>query len=129
MGQQQLLLIILGVIVVGIAIVFGITMFNAYSVESKKDAIVDELATMGSMAQQYYNKPAMLGGGGKSFANWDIPDNMKNTPNAVYTIESQSANQVIVNAVSSEMLTGEVPITFSLQIDPGNFQITETTGQ
>ncbi len=36
MGQQQLLLLVLGVIIVGVAIVAGIGMFNASAEESTK---------------------------------------------------------------------------------------------
>lgn len=128
MGQQQLLYIILAVILIGLSVIFGITLFNNYSVQSKKDAIVDELSTLGNMAQQHYSKPAMLGGGGKSFANWNIPVNLRSTPNADYTIKSQNANQVLVEAISSEMLTGDIPIKYNLQIDPNDFQITDITG-
>lgn len=128
MGQQQLLYIVLGVILIGISVVFGISLFESYSVDSKKDAIIDELSTMGSMAQQHYSKPALLGGGGYSFVNWDIPENMKNTPNAVYTVTTKTISGVTIKAVSSEMLTGNVPITFELVISPNNFQITDITG-
>ena len=37
MGQQQLLLIILGVIIVGIAIAVGLSLFSAQSIQSNKD--------------------------------------------------------------------------------------------
>ena len=40
MGQQQLLLIVLGVIVVGIAVVVGINLFNANSISSDRDGVV-----------------------------------------------------------------------------------------
>jgi hypothetical protein len=40
MGQQQLLLIILGVIVVGIAVAVGITMFQDNAVSANRDAVV-----------------------------------------------------------------------------------------
>ena len=40
MGQQQLLLIVLGVIVVGIAVVVGINLFNANAESSTQDSIV-----------------------------------------------------------------------------------------
>lgn len=67
MGQQQLLLIVLGVIIVGIAIVVGINLFNANAEESTKDTIVSEGTNLGAMAQQYYKKPTAMGGGGNSF--------------------------------------------------------------
>jgi hypothetical protein len=67
MGQQQLLLIVLGVIIVGIAVVVGINLFNANAEESAKDTLVSEGTNIGAMAQQYYKKPGALGGGGNSF--------------------------------------------------------------
>ncbi len=75
MGQQQLLLIVLGVIIVGIAIVVGINLFNANAEESAKDTLVSEGTNLGAMAQQYYKKPTALGGGGNSFTGlgrWNL---------------------------------------------------------
>ncbi len=71
MGQQQLLLIVLGVIIVGIAVVVGINLFNANAEESTKDTMVSEGTNIGAMAQQYFKKPVALGGGGNTFdASW-----------------------------------------------------------
>ena len=70
MGQQQLLLIVLGVIIVGIAVVVGINLFNANAEESTKDTMVSEGTNLGAMAQQYFKKPVALGGGGNSFAGF-----------------------------------------------------------
>ena len=67
MGQQQLLLIVLGVIIVGIAVVVGINLFNANARESTKDTMVSEATNLGAMAQQYFKKPIALGGGGNTF--------------------------------------------------------------
>ena len=67
MGQQQLLLIVLGVIIVGIAIVVGINLFNANAETSTQDSLVSQGTNIGALAQQYYKKPTALGGGGNSF--------------------------------------------------------------
>jgi Tfp pilus assembly protein PilE len=67
MGQQQLLLIILGVIVVGIAVAVGITMFQDNAVSANRDAVTNDLVNLASRAQQYYRRPTALGGGGNSF--------------------------------------------------------------
>ncbi len=69
MGQQQLLLIILGVIVVGIAVAVGITMFNDSAVSANRDAVTGDLLNLASRAQQYYRRPVALGGGGRSFVS------------------------------------------------------------
>jgi hypothetical protein len=70
MGQQQLLLIVLGVIIVGIAVVVGINLFNANAETSTQDSIVSQGTNIGAMAQQYFKKPLSMNGGGQSFADF-----------------------------------------------------------
>jgi len=60
MGQQQLLLIVLGVIIVGIAIVVGINLFTANAIESNRNGVISDLSNLGAMAQQYYKRPTTL---------------------------------------------------------------------
>ena len=67
MGQQQLLLILLVTIIVGIATVVAINTFSASFTQSNKDSVRSDLALLASSAQSYYLKPNMLGGGGNSF--------------------------------------------------------------
>ena len=67
MGQQQLLLIILGVIIVGIALAVGITLFTDSAQSSNRDAVSSELIQLAARAQQHYRRPALLGGGQGAF--------------------------------------------------------------
>lgn len=67
MGQQQLLLIILGVIIVGIAVAVGITMFQDNAISANKDSVVNDLVQLAAKAQQFYRRPTSLGGGGNSY--------------------------------------------------------------
>jgi Tfp pilus assembly protein PilE len=67
MGQQQLLLIILGVIVVGIAVAVGITMFQDNAVSANRDAVTNDLVNLAARAQEFYRRPTNLGGGNNSF--------------------------------------------------------------
>ena len=92
MGQQQLLLIVLGVIIVGIAVVVGINLFNANAEESAKDTIVSEGTNLGALAQQFFKKPVALGGGGNTFTTggpsgigFEIPATLETTPTASWT--------------------------------------------
>ena len=94
MGQQQLLLIVLGVIIVGIAVVVGINLFNANAEESAKDTIVSEGTNLGAMAQQYFKKPIALGGGGNTFAGFVIPTKLATTPSATWAATSPSATGI-----------------------------------
>ena len=81
MGQQQLLLIVLGVIIVGIAVVVGINVFTASSFQANRDAVVSDLTNIAANAQQFYRKPVALGGGGNSFTGYTIPTQLQSTPN------------------------------------------------
>jgi hypothetical protein len=67
MGQQQLLLIILGVIIVGIAIAVGISMFSSGSVQANRDGIVNDLNNLAANAYQFKIRPTTMGGGGGSY--------------------------------------------------------------
>lgn len=68
MGQQQLLLVILVTIIVGIATVVAINIFGSSATQANEDAVRQDMATIGTMAQAWYARPAMLGGGGRSYA-------------------------------------------------------------
>ncbi|HOJ08940.1 MAG TPA: hypothetical protein PKX68_15405 [Ignavibacteriaceae bacterium] len=109
MGQQQLLLIVLGVIIVGIAIVVGINLFNANAESSTQDSIVAQGTNIGALAQQYYKKPVALGGGGNSFTPdapatqfedyWDgLPTNLKTSTDAIWGDPAVSDTQVVFTA-------------------------------
>jgi len=95
MGQQQLLLIVLGVIIVGIAVVVGINLFNANAEESNKDGIVSDATNLGAMAQQFYKKPLSMGGGSNTFTGWVIPTNLAATANGTY-VETVAAQSVTI---------------------------------
>lgn len=88
MGQQQLLLIVLGVIIVGIAVVVGINVFTASSINANKDAVISDLTTIAAMSQQYFRKPTAMGGGGNSFEDFAIPASLTSTANGSYTIST-----------------------------------------
>ena len=96
MGQQQLHLIVLGVIVVGIAVVVGINLFNANAEEANKDGIVSDTTNLGAMAQQYYKKPTSMGGGGNTFTSWVIPNSLDSTANGTYVASGLSATNATI---------------------------------
>ena len=107
MGQQQLLLIVLGVIVVGIAVVIGINLFTANAVSANRDGIVADLNSLGAMAQQHYRKPIQTGGGGYTFTGWTIPAKTDTTPNGIYAA-TVSAQSIILVGKGNETNSGAV---------------------
>lgn len=84
MGQQQLLLIVLGVIIVGIAIAVGIQIFKSSAIDANRNAIASDLATLSSKAQKYYRTPVEMGGGGQKFDNFALSIVDRSNPNGTY---------------------------------------------
>lgn len=96
MGTQQLLLIVLGMIVVGVAIAVANNLFSAHSEDSTKDRISNELVNLATVAQQYFAKPSQNGGGGKSFSDWTIPTGLDTTNSGTYQIISGNDTQLVI---------------------------------
>ncbi len=72
MGTQQLLLVVLGVIVVGVAVMVAIIMFDSNSQGANRDAIISDLENRAASALQYYRKPTMMAGGGYSYLGYAL---------------------------------------------------------
>ena len=107
MGQQQLLLIILGVIIVGIAIAVGLSLFSAQSIQSNKDAIINDLNNIAANAYQYRVRPTSMGGGQGSYTGYSIPTKMATNENASYSA-SAAANAITITATSAQYTTNTV---------------------
>jgi hypothetical protein len=101
MGQQQLLLIVLGVIVVGIAVVVGINLFNANATSANRDGVISDLNNLSAMGQQYYKKPTSMGGGGNTFTGWTIPTGLDSTANGEY-LETVAATSITIVGTGTE---------------------------
>jgi hypothetical protein len=69
MGQQQLLLLVLGIVIVGLAVVVGIQAFGENQKKANADALVNDAIRIASDAQAWKLKPAAFGGGA-SATNW-----------------------------------------------------------
>ncbi|MCH8018574.1 hypothetical protein IH785_01865, partial [candidate division KSB1 bacterium] len=88
MGQQQLLLLVLSAIIVGVSIVIGINMFSSSAVQANQDAVLQDCMMIAARAQEWYRKPTAMGGGGRSFVGVGLPElNIKATnENGPYTL-------------------------------------------
>jgi hypothetical protein len=84
MGQQQLLLIILGVIIVGIAIAVGLSLFTANSIQANKDAMINDINNIAANAYQYRIRTASMGGGNNAYDGYAVPTRLSSNSNATY---------------------------------------------
>lgn len=123
MGQQQLLLILLGLVVIGIAIAIGINLFRANAISSKRDILTNETIDMAAQAISYYKRAREFGGGGKSFIGWQIPSQVQNTINGSYIISQIYSDSVVLVATGTEVVTGDDSIQVKTTVYSDNYQI------
>jgi len=112
MGQQQLMLIILGLALIGIALAVGLGLFSANGVQANKDAITHDLLNIfAASAYHHYLRPRSMGGGAYAFDGsnggnaYVIPTMLSSNANGIY---------VAVNTPTTCTITG-TSITY-----PGN---------
>ena len=121
MGQQQLLLLVLGIVIVGLAVVVGIEAFSENKTNSTVDAMVNEIVRVGSDLQAWSLKPQAFGGPsdgegftGVTFGSLGYPvgivagENAYTTTTATYFMQTASATAdcVVVTGISKDGVTG-----------------------
>jgi len=109
MGQQQLLLIVLGVILVGVAVVLGINYFAVGAEEGAKDELVAHNLTVGANAQQWFKKPLAMGGGGNTFVGFDLHFTtnlirLVSSTNGTYTTGGETALGIVITGLPNANL-------------------------
>lgn len=129
MGQQQLLLIVLGIMLIGIAIIVGINLFKSNAVEVKRNNIINDCINLATLAQQHYRKPGAIGGGSKSFdgstggasISWEIPSGLTKNANGWFKISSISKDELVIIGTGNEVVTGSDSVQVSVTITPHDY--------
>jgi hypothetical protein len=119
MGQQQLLLVILVTIIVGIATVVAINIFGQAADQANRDAVRQDLMGAAAQAQGIWARPEMMGGAAREFngtalsaaellAALNIPVNDPTyVPGTSTTAVNDNGSYIILaNSASSLTITG-----------------------
>ena len=113
MGQQQLLLLVLGIVIVGLAVVVGIQAFGENQKKANSDAITNDVIRIASDAQAWNLKPQAFGGGNGSFTGVTLTklgytlgtNGAKTTAygnlNGGYSLTEDSATQITILGCST----------------------------
>jgi hypothetical protein len=106
MGQQQFIVLVLCIILVGIAIATGVRMTLVQAKQSNLEAIINDLNNLGGLAYQYMIRPSsMQGSGGTAFSGFEqyfslLPEKLKDNENGVYSVVSESSTRIIIKGIS-----------------------------
>ncbi|MEQ9090540.1 MAG: hypothetical protein RIE52_05585 [Balneola sp.] len=110
MGQQQVLLILLVTVIVGIATILAINTMSNTLQQNNIDVVRVDLSVIAAQMQAYYQKPRALGGGNKSFEGVSFntivfqadtinaSGSMAQNDNGIYSIESATSSEVVIIA-------------------------------
>jgi type II secretory pathway pseudopilin PulG len=115
MGQNQLVLIILGVVIVGIAIVVGINFFTSNSGHADRDAVIADLRSLAITAQQYYKENNQVN---HSFDGWEIPEGSDSTGNGVYSADVSSQLIIFIGIGNEKGNDGTNFVKVTMIINP-----------
>ena len=120
MGQQQLLLLVLGIVIVGLAVVVGIQAFGENQAKANADALVNDGVRIASDAQAWKLKPQAFGGGAdaEGFAGLTLSQLGYSDPysnlNGIWEVNTATADEFIVegcNAASGNLVTVTIDAT------------------
>jgi hypothetical protein len=114
-------------IVISVAIAIGITMFTDSSISTSRDALVSDLQNLATRAQQFYHRPAVMGGGGNSFdllttGSISLLTNNPTDANGSFSIETSGSGSgpnamVVIKGVGTETYN-EAPVAAHVFVYP-----------
>ena len=127
MGTQQVLLLVLSVILIGVSIATGLVMFRNQAINSNRRACIEEMNRFSASAKAWWMTPANMGGGGRVEYlsggggewtnyldklgrylghNFNAQSNSMETQNAIYKIEYGGKYSVKFKATGNENKNG-----------------------
>jgi hypothetical protein len=117
MGQQNLLIILLGMLIVAVAVAVAISVFRGNSIETSRNNIIVDLGFYAQKAREYYWKPRAQGGGDRSFENVRIDNIAYSTENnnGRYFVESSTRSEVVIVGVG-KMISGDDTIRVRIRV-------------
>ena len=126
MAQQQLFLIVLVLIILGLAVTIGVAMFQDNSASANRDSVANDLLNFAARAHEYYRRPALHNGGGNSYVGLTADAaglaRVTNLPggkngNGIYTIQAAgTAAQVVLEGTGTEVLPDGHPVTMRIVV-------------
>lgn len=126
MGQQQLLMVVLSMVLIGVAIVVGMTMVQVNAIENTRAVLIHDLLTYAGKARGYYWRPPYLGGAGRDFtivATMNVFFTSGNeNENGRFYIESATTDEMVLAGVG-RLAIGEDSVRVRLRVNERSSQI------
>ena len=132
MGQQQLLLVILVTILVGIATLVAFNVFGTAAEEANRDAVRQDILAAAAQAQAIWTRPEMMDGAGQDFGNLDATEILArlNIPgeNTGTQVENENGTYTVTVTDGTTLIITGAPTSDTDDI-VGNVSRNATSGQ
>ncbi len=120
MGTQQILLIVLSVIIVGVAIAVGITMFRTQAYNANQTAIASEVQQYAAEVIKFYKTPVSQGGSGQgevvptqanvsTFIGFNSTTFISTSENGVFKVTVANGTSVTIEGIGKELRNNLYP--------------------
>lgn len=125
MGQQQLLLVILVTLIVGIATIIAINVLTSGAEQANRDAVLKDLSAAASFIQSIWERPRLMGGASRDFNNLNEDELLQflNVPSSSYQEGDTEATNENGTYRIGNIDTNEILIIGEPNSGPPNLQI------
>ena len=136
MGYQQILMLVLGVIIIGISVAVGLGMFTYEMTKNNRQSIISDMNIFAGVANAYYKSPLNMGGGDREWDvdkmglwfgfNYDTVNNAISNNNGTYVFSSSGDVLTIIGTGTSIGNNGSENVQAILQLTGVNCEIVTT---
>lgn len=136
MGYQQILMLVLGVIIIGLSVVVGLTMFTQQMTNINRQSIISDMNIFAGVANAYYKSPANYGGGNRVWDvdkmgvwfgyNYDATNNSISNDNGTYIFSADGDVLTVVGTGTQIGNDGSENVQAILQLTGQNGEIVTT---
>ncbi|MBF8296858.1 MAG: hypothetical protein HW389_3403 [Bacteroidetes bacterium] len=117
MGQQQFLLTVLGVVIIGISIRIGFRIVDAQYMQQSRDQLISHMQTVYGYAEAFATKTKKQGGGAGTYTGFRLPKNMSQLTSGTFTATvSGTTNLTIVGTGKIKGNNGKSPVSVTYKI-------------
>jgi hypothetical protein len=116
MAQQQLLLIVLSVVIVGIATIVAVNLFKEHFRSSNERHLVEAMQYLAARAVTLYETPSAQFGLGHDYSSLTIQELLENTPATdigSFSINHVNSDSIVILGTAKEYPTQKFKITVS----------------
>jgi len=114
MGQSQLLIIAISVLIIGIAVLAGAGFFESDDIDANKKEMINDFHHIAINAVRYYRRIPALGGGGYKYDGYVLPGGYRSNLNGRYSITVVNSQTLEITGVSAldstDTMTADIDI-------------------